>query len=166
MKVCRWRPEFVYRILQISEHGSSAAELYISHDINFKCRGCTPNSNAIGANNALTVGVAAVLSPASVEVRRAVCGPSAALPPFIELHLFRSRSIRLPNRSGHRLASAPATQILPRTNECRCAPPPPPPDRGHTSRSPTGGWLAPDVVVNPTALNLSILKYGVNTILH
>lgn len=94
----------------------------------------------------------AVQSPASVEVRSAVCSPSASLSFFIRLHLFRSRSIHLPTRSGRRLASAPATQILPRTNGCRCAPPPPPPGRGRTARSPTGGWLAPDVVVSPTLL--------------
>lgn len=153
VKVCWWRPQLISGNPQISVHSSSAAELYIWHDVNFKWRGCTPNSKAIGANKSLTVGGAAVPSPASVEVRRTVCRPSAALLLFIGLHLFRSRSIHLPTRSGHRLASAPATQILPRTNGRRCAPPPPPPDRGHASRTP--GWvarLAPDGVGNPTAL--------------
>lgn len=101
-----------------------------------------PTRRQSGQNKALTVGGAAVPSPASVEVRRAVCRPRAALLLFIGLHLFRSRSIHLPTRSGHRLASAPATQILPRTNGRRCAPPTPlstSGPRAHVQLSRVGG---------------------------
>lgn len=55
----------------------------------------------------------------------AVCGISAALPLFIRPRLVRSRSMPLPTRSRRRLASAPATQIPPRTNGGLLAPPPP-----------------------------------------
>lgn len=51
--------------------------------------------------------------------------PLPRCPLFIRLRLVRSRSIPLPTRSRHRLASAPATQIPPRTNGGLLAPPPP-----------------------------------------
>lgn len=71
---------------------------YISHVINFKCSACIPNSGAFRAHGALTVGVAAALSPGAVEVRRADCGRSAALPSFLSgiICSVRARSLSRP----------------------------------------------------------------------
>lgn len=98
---------------------------YISHVINFKCSACIPNSTEFRRLVGLTVGVAAALDPGAVEVSGSRLWPLCRAAPFIRLRLFRSRSIPLPTRSRHRLASAPATQIPPRTDGGLLAPPPP-----------------------------------------